>query len=69
MSFYLVFADAPVDGVGAATPVRPGRGRARTGGEVEDKPKTAPERKKKSPPPRKSPSRGRYVDEYARPPA
>jgi hypothetical protein len=64
MSAGIVFAEVPIDGVGGVTPVRPGRTRARD----EDKVKNAPGGKKKSPPLRKSPSRGRYVDEYARPP-
>lgn len=48
--------------------VRPGRVRNRTKTEPEEKiKKPADDGRKKSPPARKSPSRGRYVDEYARP--
>ncbi len=54
--------------VGVSTSVRPGRGRTRVKTEVEDKvKKPADGVRKKSPPARKTPSRGRYVDEYARP--
>jgi hypothetical protein len=60
----LRFADA----AGVSTSVRPGRGRNRVKTEVEDKIKKPAEGvRKKSPPARKTPSRGRYVDEYARP--
>ncbi len=64
----LRFAEMPIDSVGASTPVRPGRSRTRTTEKVEEKVKGAPDAKKKAPPTRKAPSRGRYVDEYARPP-
>jgi hypothetical protein len=56
------------DTVGVSTSVRPGRGRNRTKGKLEDKVrKPAEDGQKKSPPVRKAPARGRYVDEYARP--
>ena len=56
------------DGVGAGTSVRPGRVRNRNKTEGEEKvKKPAGEIRKKSPPARKAPARGRYVDEYARP--
>ncbi len=56
------------DGVGVSTSVRPGRVRNRnkTGPDEKVK-KPADESSKKSPPARKAPARGRYVDEYARP--
>lgn len=48
--------------------VRPGRVRNRTKTETDEKvKKPADSVRKKSPPARKTPSRGRYVDEYARP--
>jgi hypothetical protein len=48
--------------------VRPGRVRNRTKTEPEDKvKKPADGVRKKAPPARKAPARGRYVDEYARP--
>lgn len=54
--------------VGVSTSVRPGRGRNRVKTEVDEKvKKPADSVRKKSPPARKSPARGRYVDEYARP--
>lgn len=53
---------------GAGTSVRPGRGRNRMKTEVEEKIKKPADGVRKKPPPaRKSPPRGRYVDEYARP--
>jgi hypothetical protein len=56
------------DSVGVSTSVRPGRGRNRTKTELEEKvKKPAEDVRKKSPPARKAPARGRYVDEYARP--
>ena len=56
------------DAVGVSTSVRPGRGRNRVKTEVDEKvKKPADGVRKKSPPARKTPSRGRYVDEYARP--
>jgi hypothetical protein len=58
------------EGVGAGTSVRPGRGRNRTKTDLENKiKKPAEDVRKKSPPARKAPARGRYVDEYARAPA
>lgn len=54
--------------VGVSTSVRPGRGRNRVKTEVDEKiKKPADSVRKKSPPARKTPARGRYVDEYARP--
>jgi hypothetical protein len=48
--------------------VRPGRVRNRSKAEVDEKvKKPADGVRKKSPPARKAPARGRYVDEYARP--
>jgi len=56
------------EAVGVSTSVRPGRGRNRVKTEADEKvKKPADGVRKKSPPPRKTPSRGRYVDEYARP--
>lgn len=57
-----------VDAAGVSTSVRPGRGRNRvkTGPDEKIK-KPADGVRKKSPPTRKAPARGRYVDEYARP--
>ncbi len=63
------FAEMPIDSVGATTPVRPGRTRTRTKEKMEEKVKGVPDAKKKAPPTRKAPSRGRYVDEYARAPS
>jgi hypothetical protein len=58
----------PLAAVGVGTVVRPGRVRNRTKTEQEDKlKKPADGVRKKSPPARKAPARGRYVDEYARP--
>ncbi len=55
-------------GVGVGTSVRPGRVRNRTKTETDEKAKKpANESGKKSPPSRKAPARGRYVDEYAQP--
>lgn len=68
MTFKILFAESPIDGIGAATPVRPGRSRTRPKDGVEEKTRNVPEVKKKAPPVRKAPSRGRYVDEYAQPP-
>jgi hypothetical protein len=54
--------------VDVGTTVRPGRVRNRTKTETDEKvKKPADSVRKKSPPARKTPSRGRYVDEYARP--
>ena len=56
------------DVAGVSTSVRPGRGRNRVKPDVDEKvKKPADGVRKKSPPARKTPSRGRYVDEYARP--
>ena len=56
------------DGTGVGTTVRPGRSRSRTKTELEEKiKKPADGVRKKAPPARKAPSRGRFVDEYARP--
>lgn len=56
------------DTVGVSSSVRPGRGRNRVKTELDDKvKKPADSVRKKSPPARKAPARGRYVDEYARP--
>lgn len=50
------------------TSVRPGRGRNRTKTELDEKIKKPVDNvPKKTPPVRKAPARGRYVDEYARP--
>lgn len=55
-------------GVGVGTSIRPGRVRNRTKTETDEKvKKPASESGKKSPPSRKAPARGRYVDEYAQP--
>jgi hypothetical protein len=52
------------------TAVRPGRGRTRTKPELDEKIKKPADGsdgvRKKTPPARKAPARGRYVDEYAR---
>lgn len=62
-------AEMPVVAVDVGTTVRPGRVRNRTKTEPDEKvKKPADGVRKKSPPARKAPSRGRYVDEYARPP-
>jgi hypothetical protein len=56
------------DTAGINTTVRPGRGRTRVKPQAEEKiKKPADGVSKKSPPARKAPTRGRYVDEYARP--
>jgi hypothetical protein len=56
------------DGAGVGSTVRPGRGRSRTKTELDEKiRKPADGVRKKAPPARKAPSRGRFVDEYARP--
>lgn len=53
---------------GVGSVVRPGRVRNRPKTEVEEKAKKPADGvRKKSPPARKAPARGRYVDEYARP--
>ena len=69
MKIDMRFAEMPIDNVGATTPVRPGRTRTRTKEKMEEKVKGVPDAKKKAPPTRKAPSRGRYVDEYARAPS
>ncbi len=56
------------DSTGVNSSVRPGRVRNRTKTELDEKlKKPADSIRKKSPPARKAPARGRYVDEYARP--
>jgi hypothetical protein len=56
------------DSVGVSTSVRPGRGRNRVKTDMDEKVKKPADVVRKKPPPaRKTPSRGRYVDEYARP--
>lgn len=60
--------DLPVAAVDVGTTVRPGRVRNRTKTEPDEKvKKPADGVRKKAPPVRKAPARGRYVDEYARP--
>jgi hypothetical protein len=61
-------AGFPVAAVDVGIPARPGRVRNRPKAEPEEKvKKPADGVRKKSPPARKAPQRGRYVDEYARP--
>jgi hypothetical protein len=61
-------AGLPVAAAEVGTVVRPGRVRNRTKTEPDEKvKKPADGVRKKSPPARKAPARGRYVDEYARP--
>lgn len=61
-------AEIPVGTVGVGTAVRPGRGRNRGKPELDESTKKPADGvRKKSPPARKAPTRGRYVDEYARP--
>ena len=56
------------DGAGVGSAGRPGRSRSRTKAELDEKiKKPADGVRKKAPPARKAPSRGRFVDEYARP--
>ncbi len=56
------------DAAGVTSSVRPGRGRNRVKTGLDEKIKKPAEGvRKKAPPARKAPSRGRYVDEYARP--
>jgi len=58
----------PFAAVDVGSVVRPGRVRNRTKTEPEEKvKKPADGVRKKAPPARKAPARGRYVDEYARP--
>lgn len=53
---------------GVGSTVSPGRSRSRTKTELDEKiKKPAGGVRKKAPPARKAPSRGRFVDEYARP--
>lgn len=68
MTIEIVFAEAPVDGIGVSTPIRPGRSRTRSKEKGDEKTKIVPGDKKNAPSSRKAPSRGRYVDEYAQPP-
>jgi hypothetical protein len=64
----LGFDQSGLEGVGTGTTVRPGRGRTQPKSENSEKVRTVPPAsRKKSPPARKAPARGRYVDEYARP--
>ena len=61
-------AEISVFAVSVGTPVRPGRVRNRPKTELDEKVKKPVDGvRKKSPPARKAPARGRYVDEYARP--
>ena len=68
MTIEILFAETPIDGVGISTSIRPGRSRTRTKEKLDEKVKPIPGVDKKSPPSRKAPSRGRYVDEYAQAP-
>lgn len=68
MRIEMLLVELPVGGVGETTSVRPGRTRSRSKDKVEEKVKNDPDDKRKSPPSRKAPARGRYVDEYAQPP-
>lgn len=68
MTIEILFAETPIDGVGVSTSIRPGRSRTRTKEKLDEKVKNIPGVDKKSPPSRKAPSRGRYVDEYAQAP-
>ena len=72
----LVDPDQPIDvrgelraeATGVGSTGRPDRSRPRGKTELDDKLKKPAEGiRKKSPPARKAPARGRYVDEYARP--
>ena len=66
MNIDLLLAETPIDSIGVSTAIRPGRNRTRAKEKVDGKkPEPAD---KKMPASRKAPSRGRYVDEYARPP-
>lgn len=69
MKIELLFAEGPIEGIGVSTPIRPGRARTRAKEKGNEKTQTVPGDKKKVPNSRKAPSRGRYVDEYAQPPA
>lgn len=66
MKIEILLAEIPIDGIGVSTAIRPGRNRTRAKDKVDGKVRPAPE-DKKTPSTRKAPSRGRYVDEYARP--
>jgi hypothetical protein len=56
------------DVTGVSGTVRPGRGGARVKTDLDQKiKKPVDSTRKKSPPARKAPARGRYVDEYASP--
>lgn len=68
MKAALLLVETPIDGIGVSTAIRPSRHRTRTKEKVDGKVKPD-STNKKSPSPRKAPSRGRYVDEYARPSA
>lgn len=58
----------PWQAAGVGSVVRPGRVRNRPKTELDEKvKKPADGVRKKGPPARKAPARGRYVDEYARP--
>jgi hypothetical protein len=60
--------DVPLILTVSSTSVRPGRVRNRTKTELDEKIKKPVDKPpKKTPPARKAPARGRYVDEYARP--
>jgi len=64
----LWFDQSGLEGVASGTTVRPGRGRTQPKSENSEKVRPVPPAsRKKSPPARKAPARGRYVDEYARP--
>lgn len=64
----VAYPRAPIRAAGEIGGARPGRVRNRTKTEPEQKvKKPADSSQKKTPPARKAPSRGRYVDEYARP--
>ena len=59
---------SPADGMGVGSAGRTGRVRNRTKVGPEEKVKKPTDGvRKKTPPARKTPPRGRYVDEYARP--
>lgn len=58
------------DSTGVSTSIRPGRVSNRSKTELDEKikkPSDSTNSRKKAPTSRKAPSRGRYVDEYARP--
>jgi hypothetical protein len=62
------FGISLADGAGIGPGIRPERGRGRSKSEPDNKiRKPVDNVRKKSPPARKAPPRGRYVDEYARP--